>query len=525
MKNFYLSFLLPAVFLVSCSTPDKTEIFLEDGTGITLSTDVLRDKIMGAWAGQVIGCTYGGPTEFRWKGTMIPDDHFIPWYNGIVKWWYENAPGLYDDIYMDLTFVDVFEKEGLDAPVDSFAYAFANAEYQLWHANQAARYNILNGILPPESGHWKNNPHSDDIDFQIEADFAGIMAPGMARTAAQISDGIGHIMNYGDGWYGGVYVATMYALSFISDDIVFVVKESLKAIPEMSNFHKLISDVISWYDEYPADWKMNWFLTQEKWASETGCPDGVFADFNIDAKMNAAYIVIGLLYGEGDFGKTMQISTLCGQDSDCNPASACGILGTISGYSGIPPIWTGELKEVEDINFKYTDISLNNAYDYSFRHALSTIVRSGGTITDDSVTILYQEPAAVKLEQGFEGHFPVEYKELYHSFDKNKAALEFNFRGNGFVLNGGCSSDNNPQYSGRIEVKIDGQTHETVSLPASFSKRRHELTWAYDLEEGIHHVEVTWQNPEKGAGVHADKIIVYSSVKEKRTRPETLVVN
>ena len=50
---------------------------------------------------------------------------------------------LYDDIYMDLTFVDVFEKKGLDAPVKDFAEAFAQAEYPLWHANQAARYNIL----------------------------------------------------------------------------------------------------------------------------------------------------------------------------------------------------------------------------------------------------------------------------------------------------------------------------------------------------------------------------------------------
>ena len=53
------------------------------------------------------------------------------------------------------------DRLGLDAPVDSFAVAFANAGYVLWHANQAARYNILNGIMPPESGHWKNNPHYD----------------------------------------------------------------------------------------------------------------------------------------------------------------------------------------------------------------------------------------------------------------------------------------------------------------------------------------------------------------------------
>ena len=36
----------------------------------------------------------------------------------------DSWPDLYDDIYMDLTFVDVLERVGLEAPVDSFAIAF-----------------------------------------------------------------------------------------------------------------------------------------------------------------------------------------------------------------------------------------------------------------------------------------------------------------------------------------------------------------------------------------------------------------
>ncbi|MBA7576157.1 hypothetical protein ES708_17994 [subsurface metagenome] len=141
---------------------------------ITMQKDILLDKIKGGWAGQVIGCTYGGPTEFQYCGTMIQDYTPIPWDENRMKWYFDNAPGLYDDVYMDLTFVEVFEKEGLNAPVISHARAFAHADYKLWHANQAARYNILNGIEPPASGYWENNPHSEDIDFQIEADFAGL---------------------------------------------------------------------------------------------------------------------------------------------------------------------------------------------------------------------------------------------------------------------------------------------------------------------------------------------------------------
>jgi hypothetical protein len=153
---------------------------------VTMSTVTLRDKIKGAWAAQTIGVTYGFPVEFRFNSVRVPDDHEIPWYDGYLLETFLERPGAYDDIYMDLSFVQVFEDEGFDAPEQSFANSFANAEYSLWFANQVARYNVLNGLEPPESGHWLNNPAADDIDFQIEADFAGLMAPGMVNSAIEV---------------------------------------------------------------------------------------------------------------------------------------------------------------------------------------------------------------------------------------------------------------------------------------------------------------------------------------------------
>lgn len=116
-------------------------------------------------------------------------------------------------------------------------------------------------------------------------------------------------MNYGDGWYGGVYVAAMYSLSFVSDDIGFIVEEALKTIPEQSRYYRCMKDVIAWHKQYPGDWKRTWFECEKKWSSDIGCPDGVFVPFNIDAVINSAYILIGLLYGEGDFSKTLDIAT------------------------------------------------------------------------------------------------------------------------------------------------------------------------------------------------------------------------
>ena len=475
----------------------------------TMSTSQLLDKIKGGWAGQTIGVSFGSHTEFRYQGTFIQDYQSIPWHEGYVQELMDSWPDLYDDIYMDLTFVDVLERVGLDAPVDSFAIAFATADYNLWHANQAARYNILHGVK--ESGHWLFNPHADDIDYQIEADFAGLMNPGMPNSASEISDKIGHIMCYGDGWYGGVYVGAMYSLAFISNDIQYIVEEALKTIPIESTFYQCISDVIKWHKQYPDDWKQTWFELQKHYSEEVGCPDGVFAPLDIDAKINSAYVTIGLLYGKKDFYQTIDISARCGQDSDCNAATAAGILGTMLGYSNIPELWKESLYEVEDTPFAYTEVSLNKLYELSLKLALEVIEQEGGSIQGEQVVIKTQQPVAVKYEKAFEGHYPVEKKAVNFLLQDSS---EFMFDGNGFVLKGyvKCADES---YVASVAMYIDGALAETANLPVakstSIDDRRVDSFHKYQLPDAAHTVVLKWLNPRTDAQVYLGEAVIYSS--------------
>lgn len=502
------------LFAISC-TSKKQEPKTSD-PNLILSKSILQDKIKGGWAGQVIGCTFGGPTEFRFKGSMINDYMPIPWNDTICRWWYENRPGLYDDVYMDLTFVDVFEREGLDAPASAHALAFAHADYALWHANQAARYNILNGIMPPLSGHWLHNPHADDIDFQIEADFAGLMAPGMVNVASEICDKVGHIMNYGDGWYGGVYIAAMYSLAFVHDDVETVVTKALTAIPEESQFHSCISDVIGWYHKFPDDWKRAWFETEKRWSADIGCPAGVFRDFNIDAKLNAAYVVIGLLYGDGDYSKTLELSTRCGQDSDCNPASAGGILGTMLGYSNIPEFWKRPVYEVEDMDFRYTTVSLNDVYEMGMKHALLMLERNGASMNGEEILLQEEVIEPVELEVGFENHYPVERKTIEQDLTLENPEITVEFKGNGFVLSGGVRSSIGNAHAS-IEMRVDGGDPEYFNMPTAQGERRLEIGWRYQLPDEKHNVIVRLMNPQKGVWVETGDLLVYSSTKIENT--------
>jgi hypothetical protein len=493
---------------------------------ITLTKEELLNKVKGGWAGQVIGVTYGGPTEFRYLAKMVPDSVALKWSNESVKWWYDNFPGLYDDIYMDLTFVDVFAKEGIDAPAKSHALAFANADYMLWHANQAARYNILNGIMPPQSGNWKYNMHADDIDFQIEADFAGLMSPGMVNAATMYCDRIGHIMNYGDGYYGGVYMAAMYSLAFVSDDINFIVSEGLKSIPAESKYYKAMQDVIKFHELYPNDWKMAWkAIENSQWAIDLHCPAGIGSPFNIDASVNSAYVLLGLLYGEGDLKKTMEISTRAGQDSDCNPASAAGILCTMLGYNKISEQWLSALNPVADIDFKYTTISLNDVYNLGFDQALKVIEKFGGKVEGDNITIKYENPVAVPLEVAFPNIYPYKVTQVLppEGIRRNNAMLttlnnnepfEIKFSGTGLIVKGEIVGKLAKDYVGELEVSIDGVKDRVVRLPVDYRTRTDELYWNVEIPNGDHTAKLKWINPQKGGGIGVSGYIEFANTQK-----------
>lgn len=508
MKNLILFSLL--VIVGSCNSPQTKDVY-SDNNSITISKEILKDKIKGAWAAQTIGVTFGLPAEFEYNSTFIRDYQKLEWNDSLLLNEFRERPGTYDDIYIDLTFMQVIEKEGIDAPAELFAKALSKGEYKLWFANQTARYNILNGLMPPESGHWLNNPCADDIDFQIEADFIGLMSPGMVNSAVEICDKVGHIMNYGDGYYGGVFVASLYSLALTCNDvkeIESIIKEALSVIPAESKFAQCISDVIKWYNEDPNDWQSTWFKTSRKWGESIGSPLGVFHPFNIDAKINAAWVVVGLLYGKGDFTRTFEIATRCGDDADCNPATAGGVLAAITGFKSIPPFWTQGLDKVENLPFMGIDISLLDAYDMSYRHAEEMIKKNGGEVKEDVVIINQQIPETIPLEVAFEGHYPV--KTIIPKKINNE--ISFEFEGIGFAVAGPSNIKDygKRNYVFETEMYIDGELVETAKLPTAANQRRFTPFWKYKLPKGKHKVVIKILNPVDYAQIETKYVVIYN---------------
>jgi len=525
MRNILFAFFgfLFTVMITSCKSNVEEYAYI--------NPIALKDKIAGGWAGKMIGVTYGAPTEFRALSRIYEDS--ITWKpsDSWQSMWQ-------DDIYVQLTFLMTMDAEGIDAPAKKFQEMFAKAGYMLWHANMQARKNFYDSIFPPASGSPEFSMHSDDIDFQIESDYLGFMCPGMPQTASKMADKIGRIMNYGDGLYGGIFVAALYSEAFFESDIQIIIEKALKSIPKESDYYKVVEDVLKLHKHYPADWKEAWKELEAKWGTVDIC--GAGAPFNIDAKLNGAYIVMGLLYGDKDPLKTMEIATRCGQDSDCNPSNAMAVLGVIKGFSGLPEKMQMGVLSASDSTFIHTSYTLNSAILSTNNYALDLIKANGGTVNEKEIKIKIQEGKAPTFEDSYpnvvfdreisifeEGKwiFKGDWKVFEQNtqpqntpvkqsmFSENSGdELILNFEGTGISIEGNWVKD-----GGKADLFVDGALHRSIDTYYFFANQEHTTSmWhALNLAPGKHEVKLVVKGegrPEsEGKRIYITKALIFKT--------------
>jgi hypothetical protein len=499
----------------------------------SITKEVLLDKIKGGWAGKMIGVARGHEMEYKAVGCTFDAD--IPWKSEMVK---ESLQE--DDIYGQLSFMMIMEKYGIHVSAEKLANGLANAEFPLCHANLQCRKNYLDGILPPFSGMPKNNMHADDIDFQIDADFIGFMNPGMPMTSAKMCNQIGRMMAYGDGLYGGIFVSSMHALAFFNNDPMLIVTGALKMLPVGSTYAQCIRDVIGQYKIYPHDWRKAWSYIQKRWGNNDICVP--FHDFDIDAKINGAFIVIGLLYGEGDFDKTMQITIRCGQDTDCNSSNVTAILGIMCGYSQIPNLYKSAILSISNLQFLHTDYSFNKAVSQTLLFLEQNVKENGGKILGDEYYIKIQKPRFKgRLEQSFP-YMYMSYQiqvsdstkwqfkgkwsnfiygdgdpDLFKMASEPGASVDMTFNGTGVTLLGSWNVD-----GGRAKVYVDGKYIQTIDTyyreeAGKYNDNRAHIFHLLGLKRGGHslHLVVSDEKNIKSLGhkIWIERMVVYDTHK------------
>ena len=340
-----------------------------------LSLEVFRDKMQGAWVGQMAGVSWGQPTEFKFVDRIMPAE--------AVPTWEANFHDLYsygnDDLFVEMTFLKTLEDYGLDVSPRQAGIDFANTEYDLWCANLQGRTNLRKGIAPPDSSHPHYTDSGNAIDYQIEADYSGIIAPGLPQEAIRLGNVFGRLMNWGDGVWAGEFIGALYAEAYFTDDVDRLLDAGLKAIPAECDYAQMVRNVRAWHRESPGCWSNAWQKICTNY-NKKALRDSIGG---ADVRLNGACIVLGLLYGGGDFEKSVEISMRCGWDSDCNPSNVGGILGCAHGLKGIPEKFKNTVNL--HVKFKCSDYDLAEVYRVSEKLARDVVARYGGRVERDAV--------------------------------------------------------------------------------------------------------------------------------------------
>jgi len=352
-----------------------------------------RDRMQAGWIGQMSGVTWGAPTEFKFQDRIIPLERVPIWRPEMINDAFEQ-----DDLYVEMTFLRTLEQYGLNASIRQAGIDFANSRYPLWCANRSGRSNLRRGIAPPDSSHPKFNPRANDIDYQIEADYSGLIAPGLPQMAIELGEKFGRLMNYGDGLYAGQFIGAMYAAAFFEKDPVKIAQTALEAIPQNCQYAEMVRDMITWHQSDPDDWQKTWHLCQKKYRENPEYQKASNGD--IDCKINGAYVLMGLLFGKGDPDRTIVTAMRCGMDSDCNPSSAGGILFTTLGMAKVPERFTKALNH--ETIFNHTAYSFPRLLAISEKLAREVVVKAGGRIViergEEVFVLPRRKPRPSKLE-------------------------------------------------------------------------------------------------------------------------------
>ncbi|HUU17662.1 MAG TPA: ADP-ribosylglycohydrolase family protein [Sedimentisphaerales bacterium] len=289
---------------------------------IEMSAEVLRDKIRGGLLGQLLGNLNGLEHEMQYinepgnveeytpalpEGAQTDDDTDLEWVY-IVAMQRHNAIVLPPHLIVQLW------RERINK--------------RIWCSNQYARQLMDIGFEPPLTGSIVFNPWADfNISGQFICESFGLLAPGMPQTAARIGLNYTRVTIDAEPAQTTQLFTSMIATAFVTDELDNILEAGLRAIDPNCAIRQIVTDVLQWHRLYPSDWRTTRRLIKEKYSRHSGA----MRDRN-GYELNTASTIAALLYGEGDFVKTLMTAFNFGWDADNNAATAGTIIGVINGY-------------------------------------------------------------------------------------------------------------------------------------------------------------------------------------------------
>lgn len=375
--------------------PEKIELSLSD--------EEILDKIYGGWLGRCAGCLLGKPVEglnreqievwLRIADAYPLDDYFPPIHDmssSTPKWLKDrilhiensfkktgvgilrgqiNRMARDDDIDYTVLNLHVLETYGLEFTTMNIGETWLTLlpYWQVYTAERAAYRNLVNGLTPPETATYMN-PYREWIGAQIRADMWGYITPGNPEFAAELAYRDARLSHVKNGIYGEMFVSAMLSAAFTTDDIRDVIRTGLSVIPKRSRLAEAVRDVLKWSIEF-SDWRDTLSRIYEKYGHY----------HPVHTINNAAIVVMALMYGGGDYERSITLSVMSGLDTDCNGATVGSILGVILGAEALPEKWIKPLNDtVESYVVGYNNSRISKLAERTFRIVERTVKNLSG---------------------------------------------------------------------------------------------------------------------------------------------------
>ena len=186
-----------------------------------------------------------------------------------------------------------------------------------------AYMNLRRGIRPPVSGSIEQNGlvAAEQIGGQIFVDTWGLICPGDPAKAARFARKMASVSHDGEALHGAAFMAAAAAAAFKASSVEEVIDAALMELPSDCGYRRVVDSVRAFRAEHPDDFR--------------ACRDYVERTFpnpgGYHILPNAGICITALLYGGGDFGRTIETAVMCGFDTDCNASSVGTILGVLTG--------------------------------------------------------------------------------------------------------------------------------------------------------------------------------------------------
>ena len=318
----------------------------------------VSDRVLAAWLGRCAGCNLGKPVEGHgWNRAKLreyleeagayPLADYVPVLDPMPERftfhpsWPAATRGRIDSMARDddldytMLGLKILERYGPGyTSSDVGSEWLRGMPYEtVYTAERAAYRNLVLGLIPPRTAQYRN-PYREWIGAMIRADIFGYVSPGDPAGAARLAYQDAALSHTANGIYGEMWAAALIAASFTASDARGAIEQAMLVVPARSRLSSSLRATISAHDAGQS-WDQAMDSIQQRL-------DGYHWVHTIN---NAEVVAAALLWGDGDFSRTIGLAVEAGLDTDCDGATAGSVFGALHGTKAIPRHWTEPLRD------------------------------------------------------------------------------------------------------------------------------------------------------------------------------------